>query len=207
MNVYERLAEAQRNLKAVGKGSTNSFHGYSYTSAEDMLTACRSALLDAGLVCTRDGWTVEEICGTMYVKAFGSLHCVGAGSEPGKDLTAVSNTFVYPVVPGNGRPIDKAISAALTTGLSYWLRDMMMLPRVDGLEVDTRDDSKYQHVDEHSQSLADTIRAEATAEQMEKFNQRCIEKGDGTLLEHMDKRTLKRWLDRVRELNSQGEQK
>lgn len=204
MNVYERLAKAQANLKAVGKGSTNKFHGYSYTSAEDMLTACRAALLDAGLVCTRDGWSVEEIAGTLYVKAAGTLQCVGGSKS---DLTAVSSTFVYPVVPGNGRPIDKAISAALTTGLSYWLRDILMLPRIDGLEVDQRDDSNYQHVDPECQAIADEIRSLATAEQMEKFTKACQDRGPGILLEHLDKRTLKRWLDRVNELNQKEETK
>lgn len=203
MNVYERLASAQANLKAVGKGSTNDFHGYKYTSAEDMLTACRSALLDAGLVCMRDSWSVLEVAGTIYVKSIVTVSCFGTtGDDKAPEFTTIHKDFLYPVCPGNGRPMDKAVSAALTTGLSYWLRDLLLLPRVDGLEVDNRDDSKYQHRDPLSVKISEEIRALATAEQMQKFDKACMDRGSGVVMENIEPETLQRWLDRLLELNA-----
>lgn len=59
-NVWKALKTAQESLEAVGKGSQNQYHGYNYTSAEDMLKACRKALHDAGLVAIRKAWWIKE---------------------------------------------------------------------------------------------------------------------------------------------------
>jgi hypothetical protein len=212
-DIYDKLHKAQKGLQAVGKGSNNSYHGYSYTSAEDMLKACRTALLDAGLVCMRRSWRVMEICGTTYVESEVWIYNTGAKPKEGDETAQhLTSTFVYPVCPGNGRPIDKAVSAALTTGLSYWLRDLLLLPRVDGLEVDTRDDSGYVHQETTTQDpersahlealrrdMALQIEDRATPEQMTAIRNHIHTKhGEHLPLEQMPALELKLWLDKIK---------
>ena len=57
-NVWTALKTAQHSLDAVGQGSQNQIHGYTYTSAEDMLKACRQALHTAVLVPSRRSWAI-----------------------------------------------------------------------------------------------------------------------------------------------------
>ena len=200
-NVWTGLKIAQQSLQAVEKGSQNSFHGYAYTSAEDMLKACRSALLDAGLVCTRRQWSINEIGNTMWVTSQVELCLADGESQDENVCTSLKSEFTYPIVPGNGRPIDKALSAALTTGLSYWLRDLLLLPRVDDLEVDTRDDSKYNHDEQECIGIAIEIEDRASPEQMEKLKGQ-FARYNATKLEEVPLVTLKAWLKRVKETNN-----
>ena len=164
--VWDRLIVAQQSISAVGKGSQNDYHGYSYTSAEDMLKACRAALHDAGLVAIRKAWRIKEAGSAAMVESHFVVSAPGLEGE-GNTIEA---KVVYPAIPGNGRPLDKAVSSALTTCFSYWLRDLLMLPRVDGLEVDTRDDSNYNHEEQEAKGLAIEIEDRATPEQAEKLS-------------------------------------
>ncbi len=192
MGVWAALKEAQQSIEAVGKGSQNQFHGYNYTSAEDMLKACRKALHDAGLVAYRLSWKINSTeAGVMVSSHF----CIALADN---DEESVCANVEYPAIPGNGRPLDKAISAALTTSFSYWLRDMLMLPRVDGLEVDTRDDSGYKHDEQEAVGLAIEIEDRATPEQMEKLMGQ-LGKYKASKLEDVPVVTLKAWLKRVKE--------
>ena len=194
MGVWAALKEAQQSIEAVGKGSQNQFHGYNYTSAEDMLKACRKALHDAGLVAYRLSWKINSTeAGVMVSSHF----CIALAEN---DEESVCANVEYPAIPGNGRPLDKAISAALTTSFSYWLRDMLMLPRVDGLEVDTRDDSGYKHDEQEAVGLAIEIEDRATPEQMEKLMGQ-LGKYKATKLEEVPLVTLKAWLKRVKEVS------
>jgi hypothetical protein len=195
-NVWAALKTAQESLDAVGKGSKNQFHGYNYTSAEDMLKACRKALHDAGLVAYRRSWSIQQTdLGCMVVNDF----CVTLANKvtPPQD-NSISAEVTYPAIPGNGRPLDKAVSAALTTAFSYWLRDILMLPRVDGLEVDTRDDSTYKHDEQEAIGLAVEIEDRATDEQMQKLLD-ALPKYKASKLEEVPVVTLKAWLKRVKE--------
>ena len=45
----------------------------------------------------------------------------------------------FPAQLKKGTPLDKAVAAALTTSLAYWLRDLLLIPRVDH-EMDKRND-------------------------------------------------------------------
>ena len=48
------------------------------------------------------------------------------------------------VLPGKGRPMDKAASASYSQAITYLMRAVFMLPRgADELDVDGRDDSAY----------------------------------------------------------------
>jgi hypothetical protein len=51
-------------------------------------------------------------------------------------------TIAWPVVPDRGRPLDKAVASAATTSLSYLLRDLLLMPRVDEADdIAGRDDT------------------------------------------------------------------
>jgi hypothetical protein len=51
---------------------------------------------------------------------------------------------VTPIVPGKGRPSDKAVACAKTYDLRYMLRVLLLLPQVEEeIEPDTRDDTKF----------------------------------------------------------------
>lgn len=135
--VGETLATALRSAQqdiagGVHKGSTNSFHKYEYASAEDMMKAARAVLLAHGLVASRGSWSLGELCGNIVAKMTMNLRHAPTGEM-------IDYQTEYPVIPDKGRPLDKALNAALTTSMAYWLRDLLLIPRVDE-EVDTRDD-------------------------------------------------------------------
>lgn len=133
------LWHAQQQLKAVRKASENKFHGYKYAGAEDVITSSRSVLHDQGLIVMRDSAQLDVREGG---KSAVLLSTFIVASKCGQ---AMVHDQSFPVVPGNGRPMDKAVAAAMTTSMSYFLRDLLMIPRVDGEEVDTRDDTAYKH--------------------------------------------------------------
>ena len=131
------LLKAQQAVEAVGKASKNDFGGYKYASAEDMITASREVLHKNGLIVTRNGWRLlghgdEDSWSTPVVEAVYIL--------AHRDGHSVVCATQYPVCEGKGRPADKALNAALTTGLSYFLRDLLLIPRCD-VEVDQRPDT------------------------------------------------------------------
>lgn len=131
--VIPHLLKAQMAIEAVEKATRNDFGGYKYASAEDMITASREVLHKNGLLVTRNGWRLVEEpdkkpkVEAMYIVGHKDGHSVVCGTE-------------YPVCEGKGRPADKALNAALTTALSYFLRDLLLIPRC-AEEVDQRPDT------------------------------------------------------------------
>jgi len=136
-NIAGALLKAQQGIESVKKDATNSFHRYNYTSAEEMIGACRKALHDQGLVATRATWGIDKEIGEFgaVVSTMTLMH-----ADSGERIDA---PITWPIVPEKGRPMDKAIAAALTSSLSYWLRDLLMLAREEE-GMDKRDDRDYQ---------------------------------------------------------------
>lgn len=162
-NLYAALVRAQAAVRPVEKDSTNSFHKYKYASGDDVIASARAALNAHGLAAFALRWHVTE-APTWYIdwqpdptdptvdpKAkrhlpvkvediairlsvhFRLVH------ESGEALDF--DPFGVPVLPEKGRPIDKAEAGARTYALSYFLRDLLLIPRVDeGSDVDQRDD-------------------------------------------------------------------
>lgn len=145
------LARAVAKAKAVGKDATNKFHNYKYASAEAIIEEAREALSAEGLAvmpvsCDRDPgqpahvWIGEgdkaeiDIPRRMRI-VYRLTHASGESVE-------ISSSC--PVLPGNGRPEDKAEFGARTENLGYLLRDLLCLPRVDAEIPSARDDSNYQ---------------------------------------------------------------
>ena len=116
----EALLNAQRSVAGVEKNARNDFAKYDYVSADGMVGQLRNALLDNGLVFSRTSWGI----------VFDLTH-VESGETQRYEAA-------MPIVETKGRPADKAVLGALTTCLSYVLRDLLLVPRVDELEIDNR---------------------------------------------------------------------
>ena len=142
VQLYLALHRAQQIVGAVAKTSTNAHQRYQYASAEDMLKAARAALNEAGVVVMRQGYTLDRNVardGEVIIDVRQTFYVIHA--ESGQH---VMHDVVFPAVVGKGRPDDKAVAGALTSGLSYYMRDLLLIPRVDESEMDRRDDRDYQ---------------------------------------------------------------
>ena len=152
-NLYAALAKAQQRARAVEKDRKMTFgQQYKYASGESVIEEARHALEGNGLAFLATDYRVE-LRGEMLMLFARYL----LTHESGEGLTLNSET---PILPGNGRPEDKATATAKTYDLSYVLRALLLLPRVeDGAEVDARDDSK--HKVKRKRTEASEIQAEA----------------------------------------------
>lgn len=131
------LLAAQRALPSVTKDAKNSFHHYSYVSAEGMIGACREVLHGAGLAVRRAGWKFDGSPeGGIVTSTFILTHAASGESA--------SDEVTWPAIPEKGRPLDKALAGALTSSLGYYLRDLLLVPREDEAEMDRRDDRTYE---------------------------------------------------------------
>jgi len=117
------LRYAQAAITSLEHDARNEFAGFDYVSSERIIEEARRVLLEHGLVICRLGYT------------FTSANEVGEGSTlstfsvmlPG--VAAMEIQWPFPYVVGKGKPLDKAIATSLTTGLAYFLRDLLMIPR------------------------------------------------------------------------------
>lgn len=126
-NLWAALMLAQQSLNAVQKDAKNDWGKYGYTSAEQMISECRKALLGSGLVFARTNWSLIEDKVSSY---FILVH-----PESGETLEFGNEMLVV----ASKNP-DKSILAALTTVMNYALRDLLLIPRVDERqpEIDNR---------------------------------------------------------------------
>lgn len=121
------LSVAQQKCRAVEKDATNKYHNFRYASAEAVITEAKAALADSGLalVCQAPRMRItavgQAVCYQMYRRLY-LLH----GSGECLPLDEIE----WPVVEERGRPLDKAYAIAITTSLAYFLRDLLMMPRV-----------------------------------------------------------------------------
>jgi hypothetical protein len=133
-SLADGLLVAQGAIDGVAKDARNTFHKYAYTSAEGMIGACRAALQTGGITARRVSWRIESD-GLYVVSRMAVVH--GFTGE------AAESETVWPIVVEKGRPVDKAVASALTTSLSYWLRDLLCLPREDESgHMDGRNDDR-----------------------------------------------------------------
>lgn len=130
-HLSKALLKAQAEVAGVVKNARNEFAKYDYVSADGMVGQLRSALISNGLLFNRSSWFVE---GTLVRSNFSLIHV-----ESGEERNFVADV---PIVETKGRPADKAVLGAVTTALSYTLRDLLLVPRVDELEVDNRSDDE-----------------------------------------------------------------
>lgn len=125
--LIQALLNAQLSVAGVQKNARNDFAKYDYVSADGMVGQLRLSLLNNGLVFFRRSWSLNN----------GQVHSVFVLSHP-ESGESEESAVSMPVVETKGRPSDKAVLGALTTCLSYVLRDLLLVPRVDELEIDNR---------------------------------------------------------------------
>lgn len=133
------LLVAQRAINAVAPDARNKHSGYNYASAEAIITEARAALNGAGLTARRGSYTLaaselpsaQEGVSQQYVLVTMDFHLQHESGEISSDC------IVWVAVPHKGMAVDKAIAAALTSSFAYYLRDILLIPRVEH-EMDNR---------------------------------------------------------------------
>jgi len=146
-HLWSALLKAQAAAGGVMKNARNDYAGYDYVSADGMVGQLRHALLSNGLMFTRLGWRILQ--GSVD-STFVLVH--------GESGEYVEWTSSMPVVETKGRPTDKAVLAAVTTALSYALRDLLLVARVDEVEVDNRTTDEFLQPVQQSSAVSSLVR-------------------------------------------------
>lgn len=134
------LLKAQKAIEGVSKDKTHSFSHYKYTSSEHLVSVARRVLIENGLVVGRRNWSFEGVTNDSELLKVKSRLFV-SHPESGESF---DEDVVFPAIVRKGTAADKAICASLSTSLAYWLRDILLLPRMDEAEsMDRRNDTVY----------------------------------------------------------------
>ena len=145
------LVEAQKTVTSIKKDSkvTGGGPSYEYASHNAVLAYGREHLASHGLALI-SGWTVSEtiapeadigrgtfVCGSVRIE----WALVHAGDEPGV-LTGWAD---IDAIAAKSRPPDKAVAAAVSYGLGYVMRGILLMDKTSATDdVDARDDAKWQ---------------------------------------------------------------
>jgi hypothetical protein len=136
-NIAKAIARVMSEVGSVKKGGTNSFHGYKYAKAEDVLHALQPVMASAGLVIIQNEGDVELFSGDTMMKAkyeFTLLH--DSGEERGpiirSGMAAAKNT--------KGGFDDKALNKCSTAALKYFLVTLFKIPTGDYADADADED-------------------------------------------------------------------
>jgi hypothetical protein len=134
--LWPKLAECRRRVISIEKDSRNQHGGYDYVSAEAMISKTRAAMLEHGLVFYRDDASLVDMAGVLVLKQRFCL--IDADSYQ-------SHTFVMdlPCPARKGMPEDKAVMAALTSGLNYAIRDLLMVSRGREDQIEALNDAGF----------------------------------------------------------------
>ena len=137
------ISEAQGYVSGVGKDKKNTHDNYQYASAEAVIEEARGSLAKAGMAALCVGTRFEQSPGFEDADAtyLGRLRCFYLVTHKSGQYMEVERSTPV-LLQKVGRPEDKAEATASTYDLSYFLRGLLLLSRVDGTEqVDERDDS------------------------------------------------------------------
>lgn len=127
--IHAKLAAAISDVDRIGKDGTNSFHKYTYTSAEQVYRVIRGPLLEHGLVVIPEatGYECNGDLGTVRLR----IRIVD--TETGEQIE--SQWY------GEGQDKgDKAVFKAYTGGLKTYLKHLFLLPADDDPEADPSTD-------------------------------------------------------------------
>lgn len=144
--LFAALARATARAERVGMDRTNREFDYRYASAEAIFAVARTALAAEGL-------TVIIVSHRLVVHEEALRHDLGRAR--GQDYYPGTGTLLrtamishasgawlevdheWPILPEPGRKIDKSMASADTSGLAYFYRDLLVLPRVEeGTDMD-----------------------------------------------------------------------
>jgi hypothetical protein len=121
------LAAAQKKCQPVVRDSVNSYHKFRYASAESVISEGRLALADVDLALvpvrqSLDGHSREGEARYELARRFLLVHASGEFLEI---------TITWPVTVEKGMTLGRATAIASTSSLSYLIRDLLLLPRID----------------------------------------------------------------------------
>ena len=131
------LVAASADVQSPDKDGRNDHHRYDYTTAEAMLDTVRRAMHPHGLTVRMGAVSYGEPVGDAWPVSIEFVLAWEGGVEQ-------VSAWTFPAIPGRGRPLDKAVNAALTNATSYYLRGLLSVPRGLGPAVDDRDDRQYE---------------------------------------------------------------
>jgi hypothetical protein len=183
------LVAACKAAEAVEKNKKHDFHKYRYVSADAMIAEGREALGGAGLTLFTAGWRFEPLEVAAGPAADGkapSATVIGRVSI-GYRLVHTSGAFFdfgssSFVVLEKGRPADKAEMGAITENLSYTIRGLLLLPRVDeAVAVERRDDRSFEPTQRPAPAANDANVDPAHAALAAEFKRRIGDLGDVSL--------------------------
>lgn len=132
------LATARDRCKMAAKGSYNSFHKYAYASADEIILTAKESLEGTGLAIIPQKQRMSVLAlGNKAVYTLDRTIFLSHASGEFVPLTVEG----WPVIPDNGRPLDKALATALTTSMAYLLRDLLQMPRGESEDMNARNDT------------------------------------------------------------------
>lgn len=129
----QKIAQAQKNIREVEKKARNEFHKYNYASADAIIQEARKALQDTGVVVIQNNWHYKEQGGDVEKMYVLEVKFAVIDTE-----TGYTEDFYVPVpfAPTPGRQgLDKAMFAALTESIAYFLRGLLLIPRIGEGEI------------------------------------------------------------------------
>ena len=126
------LARAQAAVGSVGKDGTNTQRGYRYATTEAMIRGSRQHLAAHGLafLCSWSQALPEVAAGDIgkqHVAARVTIDWALAHEAGGQ----IVGTATMDAIGSPARPPDKAVAAAVTYGLGFVLRGILLLDRAD----------------------------------------------------------------------------
>lgn len=157
MNIYEKLAAVQQELKAP-KDKKNTFAGYNYRSAEGILEAVKPVLVkhNATIVLSDD---IVEIGGRVYVKATASFY--STEENPVIDRSTFTTAFAREAETKKGLDDSQITGVASSYARKYALNGLLLI-----------DDTKDADTDEYQK----TVREQPGEKAEEKVPQKVTDK-------------------------------
>tara|TARA_R110002167_G_scaffold15990_2_gene63245 strand:- start:366 stop:1043 length:678 start_codon:yes stop_codon:yes gene_type:complete len=135
--IDQRLFDAWGDILGIVKDGRNDFAKYGYPKADSVIKDARRVLMKNGLMLT-ETWKYVQGHSTQPVLEVTFRLCAPDTGEARVEVVS------GPVCERKGTPPDKAASAVNTTTYTYYLRGLLMLPRVDNVsELDEIDDSAH----------------------------------------------------------------
>lgn len=171
--LFVALIAAQKSIQGVVKTGKNTHQKYAYATTESMIRECREALHGQGLTLITTASTILDSTPPTvepeWVKKLGNgregiatmlaaLHPTHLAKEyllVHESGEVASLRQQWPIFVENGRGPDKAVAAALTASLGYFLRDLLLIPRVNSEdELDSDATFKAKQAEEAAKQAA-----------------------------------------------------
>ena len=121
------LADAQKRCKAAVKDAYNKHHDFWYASAESIITEAKLALAETGLSPLLHSPRLKTSTAGNFAY-YEMVRRVGLAHESGEFVYL--DDLNWPLELHKGLTLATAFAIAITTSLSYFLRDLLLMPRI-----------------------------------------------------------------------------